>query len=158
MQYIAQCVFCYVPCMVRDCCNLREHLNIWRCLLFRPRSTKYTERVSKHALSPSHALFSCNYPRVEEKMIYVSPDHRTFPIAESDRSLCHACASVRLSSSNTSPTVRIFLKFQVGGILQKFVDISLSWLQGDWKIGTALCANPRHNINATVNKRKTPMG
>ena len=91
-------------------------------------------------------------------MIYVSPDHRTFASAESDRSLCCACESIQLSASNTSPNVRIFLKFYVGGILQKFVDIFLSWLQGDWKRGPALCANPRHYISATVNKRKTPMG
>jgi hypothetical protein len=66
-------------------------------------------------------------------MIYVSPDYRTFEIAESDRSLCHACESVRLSASGTSPSVRIFVEFYVGGILQTFVDIFLSWLQGDWK-------------------------
>ena len=91
-------------------------------------------------------------------MIYVSADHRTFTIAESDRSLCHAYESVRLSASNTSPIVRIFLKFYVGGILQKYVDLFLSWLQGDWKRCPALCANPRHYVSATANKRKTPMG
>jgi hypothetical protein len=91
-------------------------------------------------------------------MIYVSLDHRTFAVAETDRSLCHACEPVRFSASNTSPSVRIFLKFYSGGILQKLADVFLSWLQGDWKRGSALCANPHHLISATVNKWKTPMG
>jgi hypothetical protein len=92
-------------------------------------------------------------------MVHVSPDHHTFAIAESDLSLYHACASFR-------PSVRIehfsrcvdFSEILCWGILQKFVDIFLSWLKGDWKRGPALCVNPRHHVSATANKRKTPMG
>ena len=32
-----------------------------------PTIHRIHREVSKHALSPSHALFSCNYPRIEEK-------------------------------------------------------------------------------------------
>jgi hypothetical protein len=133
---------CYVVrCKVSYSCNLREHLNIWECLL-RPRSTTYTEIVSKHALSPSRALFSYNYPRDEEKRRFMYCP----TIAESDRSLCHACAdfSEILCWGNFTKICR-HIPFLVISGMEK-------------RPGPALCANPHHYISATVNKRETPMG
>jgi len=159
MYYIASRMFCCaVRCTVSYCCKLRKHFSIWQCL-FCPRSTTHTERPSKHALSPSHALFSYNYPRVEKKndlCIAWPPRFRNC----GNRLFAVSCVWVR-------PALRIkhfsqcddFSEILFWGEFYKKICRHVPFLvTRDWKRGPALCANPRHYVSATVNKWKTPMG
>ena len=66
-----------VRCTVSDSCNLREHLNIWRCLLFRPRSTEYTERSASTHYRPVMHYFHVTIPVLKKKhdLCIAGPPH-----------------------------------------------------------------------------------